>query len=78
MLRLPPLERYRCDVTWSPYRFLGQVIRDQAVLAYSLSYPDATDPFFGYAKKRISATTRTPSNAIMLLLAVLLRLGVCW
>lgn len=54
-LQLPPLELYQRDVTWSPYRFLGQVIRLQDVLTYPLGYPDATDPFFGYAKKRISA-----------------------
>lgn len=54
-LQLPSLARYQRDVTWSPYRFLGQVIREQLVLAYPLTYPDATDPFYGYAKKRIEA-----------------------
>jgi len=46
-LALPPLALYRRDVTWSPYRFLGQVMRDQQALAYPLAYPDADDPFYG-------------------------------
>lgn len=54
-LQLPPLAQYQRDVTWSPYRFLGQVIREQRVLAYPLIYPDATDSFYGYTKKRIAA-----------------------
>jgi hypothetical protein len=54
-LQLPPLARYQRDVTWSPYRFLGQVIRERPVLAYPLRYPDATDRFYGYTKKRIEA-----------------------
>ncbi len=43
------------DVTWSPYRFLGQVIRERLVLAYPLTYPHAGDRFYGYTKKRIAA-----------------------
>src|SRR6266545_5772573 len=54
-LELPPLDQYQRDVTWSPYRFLGQVIREAMVLAYPLAYPDATDPFYGYTRKRIAA-----------------------
>jgi hypothetical protein len=54
-LQLPPLARYQRDVTWSPYRFLGQVLRERPALAYPLSYPDATDRFYGYTKKRIAA-----------------------
>jgi hypothetical protein len=54
-LLLPPLDEYQRDVTWSPYRFLGQVIRETMVLAYPLAYPDATDPFYGYTRKRIAA-----------------------
>jgi hypothetical protein len=53
-LSLPPLAQYQRDVTWSPYRFLGQVIRDRLVLAYPLTYPDASEPFYGYVKKRIA------------------------
>jgi predicted nucleotidyltransferase len=53
-LVLPPLALYQRDVTWSPYRFLGQVLRERQVLAYPLSYPDASDPFYGYTKKRIA------------------------
>lgn len=52
-LQLPPLRPYQRDVTWSPYRFLGQVIREQLVLRYPLTYPDPADPFYGYTKKRI-------------------------
>ena len=54
-LQLPPLARYQRDVTWGPYRFLGQVLREQPVLHYPLGYPDPTDPFYGYTKKRIAA-----------------------
>src|SRR5262249_23596333 len=54
-LALPPLAQYRRDVTWSPYRFLGQVRRDQQALASPLAYPDADDPFYGYATKRLAA-----------------------
>ena len=54
-LALPPLAQYRRDVTWSPYRFLVQVMRDQQALAYPLAYPDAGDPFYGYATKRLAA-----------------------
>jgi hypothetical protein len=31
------------------------VIRERQVLAYPLSYPDASDRFYGYTKKRIAA-----------------------
>jgi hypothetical protein len=54
-LALPPLAQYRRDVTWSPYRFLGQVLRAQQALAYPLVYPDADDPFYGYATMRLAA-----------------------
>src|SRR4051812_43215990 len=54
-LVLPPIAQYRRDVTWSPYRFLGQVMRDQQALTYPLDYPDASDPFYGYATKRLAA-----------------------
>jgi hypothetical protein len=54
-LLLPPLAQYLRDVTWSPYRFLGQVMRERLVLVYPLSYPDTSDPFYGYTKKRIAA-----------------------
>jgi hypothetical protein len=54
-LQLPPLAIYQRDVTWSPYRFLGQVIRERQLLIYPLTYPDAGDPFYGYTKKRIAA-----------------------
>ncbi|MEM7129452.1 MAG: nucleotidyltransferase domain-containing protein [Chloroflexota bacterium] len=54
-LELPPLAEYQQDVTWSPYRFLGQVIRNQEVLTYPLGYPDPDDPFYGYTQKRIDA-----------------------
>ncbi len=54
-LVLPPLRLYQRDVTWSPYRFLGQVIRERLALTYPLTYPDASDPFYGYTKKRIVA-----------------------
>jgi len=54
-LTLPLLAQYQRDVTWSPYRFLGQVIREWPVLVYPLSYPDANDPFYGYTKKRIAS-----------------------
>jgi hypothetical protein len=54
-LVLPSIEAYRRDVTWSPYRFLGQVIREREVLAYPLTYPDAADPFYGYTRKRIES-----------------------
>lgn len=52
-LELPPMAEYQRDVTWSPYRFLGQVVRDQEVLIYPLAYPDAADHFYGYTQKRI-------------------------
>ncbi len=51
---LPPMAAYQRDVTWSPYRFLGQVMRQQQVLTYPLEYPDANDPFYGYTQKRIA------------------------
>jgi hypothetical protein len=54
-LLLPSLAQYQRDVTWSPYRFLGQVIRERLVLVYPLTYPDASAPFYGYTKKRIEA-----------------------
>lgn len=54
-LALPPLAEYRRDVTWSPYRFLVQVLRGRESLAYPLAYPDAGDPFYGYATKRLAA-----------------------
>jgi len=53
-LQLPPMPLYQRDVTWSPYRFLGQVLRQQQVLVYPLTYPDANDPFYGYTQKRIN------------------------
>lgn len=52
-LQLPPIALYQRDVTWSPYRFLGQMLRQQQTLAYPLTYPDAHDPFYGYTQKRI-------------------------
>lgn len=52
-LQLPPMALYQRDATWSPYRFLGQVIRAQEVLTYPLTYPDANDFFYGYTQKRI-------------------------
>jgi hypothetical protein len=54
-LVLPSLAQYQRDVTWSPYRFLGQIIRERLVLTYPLAYPDASDPFYGYTKTRIAA-----------------------
>lgn len=52
-LQLPSIALYQRDVTWSPYRFLGQVLRGQEALVYPLTYPDAADPFYGYTQKRI-------------------------
>ena len=52
---LPPIEAYQRDVTWSPYRFFGQVIRDQEILTYPLNYPDPQAPFYGYTRKRIAS-----------------------
>jgi hypothetical protein len=40
-------------VTWGPYRFLGQIIRDCMVLSYPLTYPDNASEFYGYERKRI-------------------------
>lgn len=50
---LPSRAQYQQDTTWSPYRFLGQIVRDQQVLSYPLCYPDPSDPFYGYTEKRI-------------------------
>lgn len=52
-LELPPIGEYQRDVTWSPYRFLGQILRGQELLHYPLNYPDGADRFFGYTQKRI-------------------------
>lgn len=51
---LPSLDAYRKYVTWGPHRFLGQIIRDRAVLCYPLTYPDSKSEFYGYERKRIS------------------------
>ncbi|NKB65654.1 MAG: hypothetical protein GKR89_01215 [Candidatus Latescibacteria bacterium] len=50
---LPSMAAYRRYVTWGPYRFLGQVVRQQEVLQVPLDYPDAQAPFYGYTAKRI-------------------------
>jgi len=50
---LPSLDDYRKYVTWGPYRFLGQIIRDCLVLSYPLTYPDNESEFYGYERKRI-------------------------
>ncbi|MBV7329164.1 GNAT family N-acetyltransferase [Chloroflexi bacterium TSY] len=47
---LPPVADYLHYVTWGPYRFFVQIMRNCEVVSYPLRYPDPNDEFYGYAK----------------------------
>ncbi len=54
-LVLPPLERYREDVTAGARFFIARIRHQDQLTTTELDYPDKHDRFFGYTSKSIAA-----------------------